>query len=264
MRNIKKTLCLVSPLKKTRSTTIVFLLSLFFHNSSYSQQSQSSKTNSSITNFKADPFSQFIPDSLQYLIPILDSVRNVDQKYRSETIANTSSKKQTKKSIELFQKRSDEIRKSDSLNVLLVTKIIDRYGWLGTNEIGYFGMQTIFFVLQHADFATQEKYLPIIRGAFHNKKLSPFYLALFEDRLSIKKNKYQIYGTQLFFSKQLGRHFFFPIHHPENTAEKRKNIGIDTLVYNDYLRSFNLNWQLEKYLSDSALLVRKNIWHVSQ
>lgn len=264
MRKIKKTLCLVFPLKKKRSFTIVFLLSLFFHNSSYSQQSQSSKTNSSITNFKADPFSQFIPDSLQYLIPILDSVRNVDQKYRSETIANTSSKKQTKKSIELFQKRSDEIRKSDSLNVLLVTKIIDRYGWLGKNEIGYFGMQTIFLVLQHADLATQEKYLSMIRGAFHNKKLSPFYLALFEDRLSIKKNKYQIYGTQLFFSKQLGRHFFFPIYHPENTVEKRKNIGIDTLVYNDYLRSFNLNWQLEKYLSDSALLVRKNIWHGSQ
>jgi len=264
MRNCKQTLYLVFPLKKTRSFTIVFLLPLFFHNPSYSQQFQSGKKNSSITNFKADPFSQFIPDSLQYLIPILDSVRNVDQKYRSATIANTSSIKQTQKSIVAFEKKSEEIRKSDSLNVLLVTKIIDRYGWLGSNEIGYFGMQTIFLVLQHADLATQEKYLPIIRDAFQNKKLSPFYLALFEDRLSIKKNKYQIYGTQLFFSKQLGRHFFLPIHQPEQVTEKRKNIGIDTLVYNDYLRSFNLNWQLEKYLSDSALLVRKNIWHVSQ
>jgi hypothetical protein len=142
MRNIKKTLCLVSPWKETGSITIVFLLSLFFHNTSYSQQSQSGKTNSSITNYKADPFSQFIPDSLQYLIPILDSVRNVDQKYRGETIANSSSKKQTVKNIESFVKKSEEIRISDSLNVLLVTKIIDRYGWLGTRDIGYFGMQT--------------------------------------------------------------------------------------------------------------------------
>jgi hypothetical protein len=264
MRNIKKTLCFVSLLKKTGSITIVFLLSLFFHNTSYSQQSQSGKTNSSITNYKANPNSLFIPDSLQYLIPILDSVRNVDQKYRSETIANTSSKKQTVKNIESFVKKSEEIRISDSLNVLLVTKIIDRYGWLGTRDIGYFGMQTIFFVLQHANLSTQEKYLPILREAFQNKKLSSFYLALFEDRISIKKNKYQIFGTQLFFSNQLRRHFFFPIHNPEGVEQRRNNIGIDTLVYNDYLRSFNLYWKLDKYLSDSILLAKKNIANFSQ
>jgi hypothetical protein len=147
---------------------------------------------------------------------------------------------------------------------LLVTKIIDRYGWLGTRDIGYFGMQTIFFVLQHANLSTQEKYLPILREAFKNKKLSSFYLALFEDRISIKKNKYQIFGTQLFFSNQLRRHFFFPIHNPEGVEQRRSNIGIDTLVYNDYLWSFNLYWKLDKYLSDSILLAKKNIANFSQ
>jgi hypothetical protein len=44
----------------------------------------------------------------------------------------------------------------------------------------------------------------------------------------------------------------------------RKNIGIDSFVYDDYLKSFNLNWQLEKYFSDSSLLVSKNIWYFSR
>ncbi|MBU3744117.1 MAG: hypothetical protein FGM61_06145, partial [Sediminibacterium sp.] len=54
------------------------------------------------TATSSNPFLVFIPDSLRYLIPILDSVRNVDQKYRSETISNPASKKQTTKNWKSF------------------------------------------------------------------------------------------------------------------------------------------------------------------
>lgn len=244
---------------------IIWILSFVFSTQlSFSQTTNDSKENRLISATNHDPFSSSIPDSLKYLIPILDSVRTVDQKYRSNTISNPSSKKQTTKSWKSFENESEQIRISDSLNVLLVTKILDRYGWLGKNDIGFFGAQTIFLVLQHGNLATHEKYLPMIRGAFHDKKLSPLSLALYEDRISIKKNKYQIYGTQLFYSKELGRYFFFPIQNPEGVAQMRKNIGIDSFVYDDYLKSFNLNWQLEKYFSDSSLLVSKNIWHFSR
>jgi hypothetical protein len=172
---------------------------------------------------------------------------------------NPTSKKQTTKSWKSFENESEQIRISDSLNVLLVTKILDRYGWLGKNDIGFFGVQTIFLVLQHGNLATHEKYLPMIRVAFQDKKLSTLSLALYEDRISLKKNRFQLYGTQLFYVKDLGRYVFFPIQNPEGVVQMRKNIGIDSFVYDDYLKTFNLNWQLEKYFSDSSLLANKNI-----
>lgn len=248
--------------KKVIQRLKFFILSLyyfFFSHLSYSQNVISDKQYTQVPKGSSDNSYFFVPDSLKYLIPILDSIRKVDQQYRGEIRSLSTVKQESEWSIKNFENKSTDVKLNDSLNLLVISEILDKYGWLGTKDIGYFGMQTIFLVLQHADLATREKYLPMIRTAFQNKKLSPFYFALYEDRISLGKNQYQIYGTQFFYAKQLGRFFFFPILNPALVVDRHKNIGLEKLIYDDYLQSFNQTWNIEKYYSDSLLLVKKNI-----
>lgn len=251
----------ITEIKVFYFTSVLFL----FSHLSYSQHVISDKQYIQLPNASSDMSYFFVPDSLKYLIPILDSIRKVDQQYRGE-IRNlaTATKQEAERSGKNFEYKSTDVKLNDSLNLLFVSGILDKYGWLGTKDIGYFGMQTIFFVLQHADLATREKYLPMIRTAFQNKKLSPFYFALYEDRISLVKNQYQIYGTQFFYATQLGRYFFFPILNPALVMDRHNKIGLDKLIYDDYLQSFNQTWNIEKYYSDSLLLVKKNIRPFSQ
>ncbi len=70
----------------------------------------------------------------------------------------------------------------DSKNLLIVKEIIDTKGWLGPDVIGEKGNTTLFLVIQHADPATQEKYLPVLRKAVQEGNAAPQDLALLEDR----------------------------------------------------------------------------------
>ncbi len=47
----------------------------------------------------------------------------------------------------------------DSINLIKVTEILDKYGWVGTDKVGETANQTLFLVIQHSDLKTQQKYL---------------------------------------------------------------------------------------------------------
>lgn len=59
-----------------------------------------------------------------------------------------------------------------------VKNIIDKYGWLGPEEVSDRGAQTIFLVIQHADSLTQTTYLPKMREAVKNGKARPSKFAV--------------------------------------------------------------------------------------
>jgi hypothetical protein len=90
-----------------------------------------------------------------------------------------------------------QMRVSDSLNHIAITEFIDEHGWLGPDVVGEQGNMVLFLVIQHADSATQEKYIPLLRKAVKENKAKAANLALMEDRLSISKYGYQIYGSQI-------------------------------------------------------------------
>jgi hypothetical protein len=90
-----------------------------------------------------------------------------------------------------------EMRLSDSLNLISITKFIDNYGWQGQEEIGHQGNATLFLVIQHSDSATQEKYIPLLKKAVKQRKARPEDLALMEDRLSMSKFGFQFMEAKL-------------------------------------------------------------------
>ncbi|MBL7934058.1 MAG: hypothetical protein JNL60_19295 [Bacteroidia bacterium] len=137
---------------------------------------------------------------------------------------------------------------TDSTNLLAVKQILDTYGWLGPEVIGPNGGTTLFLVIQHSDQATQEKYLPIMRQAVKEGKAEITDLALLEDRVLIGQGKKQIYGSQLIYDQKTNAYALQPLDDPDHVDERRHAIGLGSLT--DYLASFGLKWDKEKYKKD--------------
>lgn len=129
----------------------------------------------------------------------------------------------------------------DSINLIRIKNIIDTYGWLGPDEVGKQGSQTIFLVIQHADSLTQVTYLPLMQEAVKKGKAQPQHLALLEDRVLTNQGKEQIYGSQV-RTNESGKYEFFPIKDEANVNKRRASVGLQPLE--EYAKYFNINYVL--------------------
>ena len=101
------------------------------------------------------------------LVAILDTISQNDQRGRNQLVdIERKYGYNAKEGQEIWK----IIYKDDSINLQKIEKILDVYGWLGTDVVGDDGNLTIFLVIQHADVKVQEKYLPMMRDAVKNKK----------------------------------------------------------------------------------------------
>lgn len=184
-----------------------------------------------------------VHDSLKHLLPILDSVLYYDQMYRKG------------KKGDAIKIDAKEINRLDSLNLIKVTPIIEKYGILGMGDIGMIGHMAIVMTIQHADLATQEKYLPVFKAAVKRKKVMPSTYAMLEDRVLTKNQKLQIYGTQVMLHSN-GKAELFPVLEPDSINVRRKSIGMAETI-EVYLKQFGIDWNLEKYKKDLPRLIEK-------
>ncbi len=137
---------------------------------------------------------------------------------------------------------------NDSLNLSIVKKIIDKYGWLSAEESSKKSNEALFLVIQHADIKTQLNYLPILKSAVKNKKALPTQLALLVDRTNMAQGKFQVYGSQVKGGK-IGELYFFPILDEPNVNKRRREIGLGTIE--EYAKNFDIKYVLpdkDKYL----------------
>ena len=139
----------------------------------------------------------------------------------------------------------DTINKKDSINQIKVKKIIDERGWLGEDVIGFQGNKTLFLVIQHSDLETQLKYLPIIKQAAKDGNVRKSYMALLEDRIALRQGQKQIYGSQMYTSRD-GEVYVAPLIDPENVEKRRAKLGIKSLQ--EYLAHKEMIWDVEKYI----------------
>lgn len=137
------------------------------------------------------------------------------------------------------------IKIQDSINLLKVTTILDKYGWMGSNEIGYEGGATMWIVLQHSDLKTQEKYLPIMKTAFENEKLDAGSIAMIEDRINIRSGRKQLYGSQLAYDEEMKTYYLSPVEDPDNLDKRREKMDLGSI--GDYLSNWGIKWNLEEY-----------------
>lgn len=134
-----------------------------------------------------------------------------------------------------------QMRFIDSVNQIKTERFIDTHGWRGQDELGYQGNATLFLVIQHSDSAIQEKYIPLLREAVKQKKARPEDLALMEDRLSISKDGYQIYGSQIAQDPTTKKFFILQIKDEANVNKKRAEVGLQSLE--EYVKLWGIEYK---------------------
>lgn len=141
-----------------------------------------------------------------------------------------------------------QIRKQDSINLIIVENFVENNGWLGADDIGEKGNKTMFLVIQHSSPKIWNKYLPILREAFENGNAKGKHLALLEDRTAIFNGEMQIYGSQISVDSE-GNNSLDPIVDPENVNKRRKEMGLGAIE--EYLKLFELTWDVKEHKSSS-------------
>lgn len=135
------------------------------------------------------------------------------------------------------------LRDKDSINQVKVIGILEKYGWLGIDDIGEKANTALFLVIQHARHSIQTKYLPMMRQAVKDGKAKAEQLALLEDRVLADQGKPQIYGSQVRVTKT-GKYEFFPIVDERNVNKRRAAVGLGPLEV--YARYFGIEYHLPK------------------
>ena len=186
------------------------------------------------------------------LVAILDSIYIEDQKYRQQI--DGIEKKYGWESKEM-KDHWKIINEKDSINLIKVKSILDKYGWLGADVVGGQGNSTLFLVIQHSDQSTQEKYLPMMREAVKNSKAQGSSLALLEDRVALGQGKRQIYGSQIGRDPETKIYYVSPLEDPDNVDKRRAEVGLGPL--SDYVSRWQIKWDVEQYKMDLPKLEEK-------
>ena len=176
------------------------------------------------------------------LANMLDSIFDKDQEPRLRI--GEIEKKYGARSPEMT-KLWEEIQFNDSMNLLKVAEVLDKYGWLGPEVVGDKGSNVLFLVIQHSDLPVQEKYLPMMREAVKNGKAKASSLALLEDRVALRQGKLQIYGSQISTDPNTGEKYVQPLDDPDHVDERRESVGLSSLAH--YVKNWGLKWDVEEY-----------------
>lgn len=126
---------------------------------------------------------------------------------------------------------SKKVMAVDSVNQTRVMPIIEKYGWLPKSKIGEKAASAIFYVVQHSNTETIEKYLPQMEALAKKGEASATDAAKMRDRLLMFQGKKQIYGTQAAsWVRPEGKQVIWPIEDVENVNKRRKQVGFTTTV----------------------------------
>ena len=176
------------------------------------------------------------------LVAQLDSIHTEDQKYRLQI-----DEIERRYGLESNEMRANWkiINEKDSINLIKVKSILDKYRWLGADVLGTQGNLTLFLVIQHSDQGTQEKYLPMMREAVKNGKATASSLALLEDRVALGQGKKQIYGSQIGIDNETKLYYVLPLEDPDNVDKRRADFGLQPLA--EYVNRWQINWNVEQY-----------------
>jgi hypothetical protein len=173
------------------------------------------------------------------LIAVLDTIHQEDQKYREEL--QVLKKKYGQKSKEV-QDLWKIINVKDSINLIKVEKILAEHGWLGADIVGKQGNATLFLVIQHANTATQLKYLPMLKEAVKSGKAKASHFALMEDRVLLAQGEKQIYGSQLETDYKTNQYVLSAMIDPDNVDKRRAEVGLKPIA--EYLKFWDLSWDV--------------------
>ena len=182
---------------------------------------------------------------------VLDSLRNEDQGIRFLVMDLQKNPGKNGHLLPVVRRKMHEI---DKENAKVVASIVDKYGWLGREDIGDDANETLFLCIQHCeDSVIQHKYLPIIEDAVRKGNAKPWHFAFLTDRTLMNQGKPQIYGTQRVTID--GRTYPVPLQNPREVDALRKSIGMESL--DEYMQGEGEHFSVEDYLKEEATINEK-------
>jgi len=131
----------------------------------------------------------------------------------------------------------------DSINLLKVSALLDRYGWLSEEEVSARAHDALWLVIQHSNLKTQLKYLPLLQAAVKEGKAKAKRYAYLVDRVHTSQGKFQVYGSQ-FQVNPSGHTFVYPIADEPNVNQRRIQMGLDSLEIS--ARELGLNYKVPR------------------
>ena len=127
----------------------------------------------------------------------------------------------------------EEEERTDSLNRVVVDSLLQN-GW--PEGLSEQSNQTIWLIIDHGDVEYQERYLPLIEQQAMRGIISLADYATLSDRVNVRRQRPQRFGTQTGYKQRDGEVFTFvyPIEDVDALDSLRLSVGLDSMHH--YLR----------------------------
>ena len=118
--------------------------------------------------------------------------------------------------------------RADSLNRMAVDSLLQN-GW--PEGLSEQSNRTIWLIIDHADVEYQERYLPLIEQQAVRGTISPSDYATLLDRVTVRRQRPQRYGTQTGYKQRDDEVFTFvyPIEDIDALDSLRLSVGLDSM-----------------------------------
>ena len=124
-------------------------------------------------------------------------------------------------------------------NLAELEALINSKGWPMISMVGPEAAGAAFYILQHSNADSQQKYIEVFRKACMEKEGNWNQYALMFDRMRMNQNLPQKYGTHFILdNRTTGKNILYPLEDETKVDEWRKEIGLEPL--DDYLRKMNI------------------------
>lgn len=156
---------------------------------------------------------------------LLCDVGRRDQAVRADWAKIVTGNVTREEAIEYALKMED----TDSTNLVVVSYILDRYGWL--DGLSQEANKAIFLVIDHSDLETMNKYQSLFHKAADKGYISVSDLVTMKDRMQMNAGKPQTYGTQAYALGREGESiiYIWPVEEPDKLNERRKEVGLSPI-----------------------------------
>ena len=124
----------------------------------------------------------------------------------------------------------------DKENQTFVFGLLDNQGW--PDGLSDKANSAIFLVIDHAEFAAQEKYYPVVKEKAEQGIIGKEDAATLQDRILMKKGEMQVYGTQTTRVVINGENinYLWPVKNPDQLDKLRKEVNLHPIA--EYIAVF--------------------------
>ena len=165
----------------------------------------------------------------------LEDMRQDDQRLRNEEISARIKAREANRPVDAEAARalSERIGVVDFGNQVRLDALVARIGWPGQIAYGSEAALGAFMIVQHAELDYQLKYLPLLRTAADQGEIAKSWLAVLEDRILIRQDKPQRYGSQVDTANGVNLR---PVEDEARLDQRRSDMGLEPIC--TYLARF--------------------------